>query len=284
MIATSVEAPGPRRLLARFVQAIEVTRPRPDGTRCVVDLLPDGTTSMVFRWLAGDVTDVAVLGPLTAARYKVAPSILLALRVVFHPGGAYPFFGVPIDRLADRIVLLGDLWGRSGALLEERLHAAATHGGDVAAIMAAALVERLRTAPFEAPSAVAARAAVRLLCRGDRSIGAVAEELGLSPRHLRRSFEATVGVAPKTFARIARFQRALALGRAAPGRWSEVARTTGYFDQAHLTAEFQRLAGVSPGAIHVPALPARHVCTTAETESNPPRRRQVLSGSTRSLP
>jgi AraC-like DNA-binding protein len=68
-------------------------------------------------------------------------------------------------------------------------------------------------------------------------------------RHLRRTFQATVGVGPKTYARIARFQRAVALGRSRPGRWSEVARAAGYFDQAHLTADFRELARVAPGAL-----------------------------------
>jgi AraC-like DNA-binding protein len=256
MMPPSAEAPV-RRPLLRFVQAIEVMRPPSDDRDRFIDLLPDGTTSLVFRWLEGGVTDVSVLGPRTAAKYKVAPPIVLAVAIVFRPGGAYPFFGVPIDDLADLIVPLGSLWGRGGVVLVERLHAAATRGGDVAELAMAALGDRLRIAPFEPPSAIAARAAVDLLSRGDRSVDAVAEELGLSTRHLRRSFEATVGLAPKTFARIARFQRALALGRAAPGRWSAVARSTGYFDQAHLTGEFQRLARVTPGALELSAPRAR---------------------------
>ncbi len=233
--------------LDRFVEQINVVVQQPDEPRRAVTHLPDGTTSLVFRWLGG-AADVSVCGPCTHARYKTPPPIPLLVRVVFRPGGAYPFFGVPVDRLADRYVALDDLWGPSGARLQEQLLAAADLGHDVAEVVRRALVDRLRTTPFEPASAMAARAAVGLLARGEHSVAEVAGELGLSERHLRRAFQATVGVTPKTFARIARFQRALALGRTAPGRWNEVALSTGYFDQAHLIAEFQRLARVLPSA------------------------------------
>jgi transcriptional regulator GlxA family with amidase domain len=99
-----------------------------------------------------------------------------------------------------------------------------------------------------------------MLAGGARSIDDVASALGLSSRHLRRTFQATVGFGPKTYARIARFQRALALGRAAPGRWSEVAHAAGYFDQAHLSADFRELARVSPGAVGEAVTRVRHEC------------------------
>ena len=105
-----------------------------------------------------------------------------------------------------------------------------------------------------------ARAGVRLLTGGRRSIDDVARELGISERHLRRAFHGVVGLGPKTYARIARFQRALAMGRATPGRWSEVARATGYFDQAHLTADFRELALVPPGATDGAVERVRHEC------------------------
>ena len=196
----------------------------------------------------------------------------LQIRVVFRPGGAYPFFGAPVDALADRMVPLVDLWGADGARVLDRLVVGAERGGDVAEIVRDALVARLRAAPFEPPSAVAARAAVAQLVEGERSIDAVARNVGLSARHLRRAFLATVGVGPRTFARIVRFQRALALGRAAPGRWSDVALATGYCDQAHLTAEFRKLALVSPGSLDsldTAVARLRLVCGSAAAEPSP---------------
>jgi AraC-like DNA-binding protein len=260
MTLSALPSEAPRRPLDRFVARVDVLRPRPGEPRRTVDLLPDGTTSLLFRALGGGEGDLSVRGPLTRAYYKTAPSIPLGVRIVFQPGGAYPFFGRPVADLTDRLVPLEDVWGaRARALLDELL-AAAEGGGDAVAVVERALVERLREHAFEPACAVQARAGVRMLAGGARSIDDVASALGLSSRHLRRTFQATVGVGPKTYARIARFQRALALGRAAPGRWSEVARAAGYFDQAHLSADFRELARASPGAVGDAVPRVRHEC------------------------
>ena len=238
-----------RRPLDRFIERIHIMSPRPGETRRKVDLLPDGSTCLVMRLFKSGAADIAVRGPRTYAYYKSAPAIPLSLIVVFRPGGAYPFFGLPVSELTDDIVALEELWGASGRALLDRIVVTAQSGGDIAAVVENGLLGRLRAHPFEPPSAVAARGAVRLLAHGDRSVADVARELGISERHLRRAFRAAVGFSPKTYARIARFQRALALGRARPGRWNDVAIATGYFDQAHLTADFRELALVPPGAL-----------------------------------
>jgi len=246
--------------LDRFVARVDVLRPQPGELRRTVDILPDGTTSLLFRARGGGEGDLSVRGPLTRAYYKTAPSIPLGVRVVFQPGGAYPFFGRPVADFTDRLVPLEEVWGaRARALLDELLEAAG-RGGDAVAVIERTLVERLREHLFEPACAVQARAGVRMLERGAQSIDDVASALGLSSRHLRRTFQATVGFGPKTYARIARFQRALALGRAAPGRWSEVAHAAGYFDQAHLSADFRELARVSPGAVGEAVTRVRHEC------------------------
>jgi AraC-like DNA-binding protein len=253
-------AEAPRRPLDRFVARVEVFRPQPGELRRTVDMLPDGSTSLLFRALGGGEGTLSVRGPLTRAYYKTAPSLPLGVRIVFQPGGAYPFFGRPVADLTDRLVPLEDVWGAGARTLLDELLATAEGGGDAVAVMERTLVERLRADAFEPACAFQARAGVRMLAGGARSIDDVASALGLSSRHLRRTFQATVGLGPKTYARIARFQRALALGRAAPGRWSEVAHAAGYFDQAHLSADFRELARSSPGAVGDGVPRVRHEC------------------------
>lgn len=231
--------------LTRFVQEVRVITPSPGAATYAVDHLPDGTTSLLFRLLAPGEGDVSVSGPRTRALYKIVPAIPLAIRVVFLPGGAYPFFGVPVGELADRVVRLDDVWGTGATALCDRLLAAPP--SDRVPLLERALVDRLRRAPFEPASALVARAAARMLGGGPAaSIAEVARGLGVSERHLRRTFHATVGIGPKRYARIVRFQRALALGRGSRRTWTDVAREVGYFDQAHLIADFRDLAAASP--------------------------------------
>ena len=83
------------RVLRNFVVAVRGARTQPITN---IDRLPDGTTTLVFRLLDANRADLTVFGPQTRAVYKRAPSCLLAVGVVFRPGGAYPFFGVPMGK------------------------------------------------------------------------------------------------------------------------------------------------------------------------------------------
>jgi AraC-like DNA-binding protein len=81
----------------------------------------------------------------------------------------------------------------------------------------------------------------------------VAEQVGWSPRYLRRRLLAETGLTPKSAARVARFDRARRLlqrqARAGqPPALADLAAVSGYYDQAHLAREFRELAGCPPSA------------------------------------
>jgi AraC-like DNA-binding protein len=80
---------------------------------------------------------------------------------------------------------------------------------------------------------------------GEVTIADLAAEIGWSARHLTNRFRAEVGLRPKETARIVRFDRARRL-LGAGVRPGDAAARSGYFDHAHLTREFQALAGVAP--------------------------------------
>jgi AraC-like DNA-binding protein len=81
---------------------------------------------------------------------------------------------------------------------------------------------------------------------GSARISELAGESGLSHRAFAGRFRRQVGVAPKTAARIVRYERATALLEAGTRSVAEVAALSGYADQAHLDREFAALAGRSP--------------------------------------
>ena len=76
----------------------------------------------------------------------------------------------------------------------------------------------------------------------------LALELGLSERHFRRLFHSQVGISPKLFHRIMRFQRVMDF-RTTTMPWSQVAATCGYADQAHLIREVVAFSGRTPGQL-----------------------------------
>ena len=108
------------------------------------------------------------------------------------------------------------------------------------------MARRLPAAP-EPPRDV--RAAVRIVLDtgGRTTVDALARTLGVTRQHLARRFAQHVGVPPKTLCRIVRARRVIERVRGARDvNWSAVALDAGYYDQAHLIADFGELTGLTP--------------------------------------
>jgi AraC-like DNA-binding protein len=165
------------------------------------------------------------------------------LSVTFTPAGAAAFFGLPLGEVTGQLVGLGELWGRDGAGLRDRLLELAGPRRQ-AAVLEDVLVRHLAGPPAHGPAIGHAAAE---LARG-RRVRDVAGDLGLSPRTFTRRFRAQVGLTPKRFARIRRLQRVLAAVEPGhPADWAALAAGHGFCDQAHLIDDFRELTGVTPG-------------------------------------
>ncbi|MFC0527764.1 helix-turn-helix domain-containing protein [Phytohabitans kaempferiae] len=162
------------------------------------------------------------------------------LWVEFRPGGAAPFFPGPAEA-CDQLVPLDAVWGRRGPALRERLLAAGSPEEMRAAVEAALLAAAEPPRPDPALTA-----AVAALHRG-ATVADTADRLGWTTKRLARLFSAHVGLAPKRFARIRRFQRLLSAAAArGEGDWARLAAECGYHDQAHMIHDFRAFAGQSP--------------------------------------
>ena len=256
MLHTAFE---PAARLASFVQSLWIQEEpaTPDG-ECVEPtvLLPVGHAALVaeygdpFEELAPDGA-VRRLPPLLLAGPFTRPVRVRALGrtglviVPFVPWGAGALFG-PQAECAEHFVELDALVpARDARRLHEELHEAHDPRGRAAAVERFLLV---RASGRGADAGVVA--AVRHIEHGGgrTPVAAVAAELGIGRRQLARRFERVLGIGPKAFARIVRFQRALARARAGEP-WAEVAPAAGYSDQAHLVTECVALAGCTPTAL-----------------------------------
>jgi AraC-like DNA-binding protein len=166
--------------------------------------------------------------------------------VHFRPGGAARLLGLRPGEIADAHVGLDEVWGPRATQLRERLCASSAEQ-ERFRILEEALTARLPRGPHERS---AVRAALSALDRPGVAVGAVARQLELSRRRLIEIFTEDVGMTPKRYARVRRFQRALALATRSPTpTWTQLALECGYFDQAHLCREWAELTGVSPGEL-----------------------------------
>ncbi len=169
------------------------------------------------------------------------------LQIDLTPLGAYRFFGRPMHELTERMVTLDDLEDRAIAGLRERLGAERSWRRRFQ--IAEGVVLR-RLAGGRAISAATAWAYGRIVETGGAvRVGAIAERLEWSRKHLAARFREEVGMSPKMIARIARFNRAQVMaGSGEEGGWADVAAACGYADQAHLVREFSEFAGATPVA------------------------------------
>jgi AraC-like DNA-binding protein len=155
--------------------------------------------------------------------------------------------------VAEQHVELAELWGDDGRVLRERLLEAPS---PAAALRTVERVLLARAAGSLDPDH-ALRFAVAALESG-ASVAQVRDRLGLSVRAMLRAFRDAVGLTPKVYARVRRFQRVL--GKAAPAvepDWADLATSCGYYDQAHLIRDFRELADLTPTA-YAPVAPDAH--------------------------
>ena len=212
---------------------------RRDGGGAPLRVLPDGCIDIIWTEGAG----TAVVGANTTAFLVALPACTHVVGVRLRPGAAPPLLGVDGAALRDARPALHELWGDDARELTARLDAAA----DPAVALLTWLVPRAAAAA--APDALVQAAVARL--GAGAGVRALAGELHVSERQLRRRVGAAVGYGPKRLARVLRLRRALAAARGGV-ELARVAADAGYADQAHLAGDCRELAGVPPSALLAP--------------------------------
>lgn len=215
-----------------------------DGQQAAI---PQAVVQVVARFgptIEGGV-DVHALGPRTRVERKFIRGGQRAVLAGLRPGRCEAVLGIPAAELGDAPVPVSALWGDADAMrLRERL-AGTGDSREAARRLAGFLAGRPHRAGSPAvPPAFLDAALGKLASAG---IGAVARELGLSERHLRRVLRGALGIGPKTYARLQRFGTAVRLAqRTDAPAWAMIAADAGYYDQAHLIADFHAIAGCTP--------------------------------------
>lgn len=215
-----------------------------DGAPPIHYVPPDGCTSLLVATGVGRTPVLVVTGPwLEPLPVPVRPGDQF-WGVRLRPGAAGEFLGVDVATLRNNAMPVGQRLGALGGVLAVAVSAAESLA-EAAATMDAAFLPLIAGLALPDPL-VADVVAHLLVSRGDASIGAIAAEIGVSPRTLHRRFTRATGIAPKPYARIVRLRlAAMTLIGSDPGL-AAVAAMGGYADQPHLNREVADLLGISP--------------------------------------
>jgi AraC-like DNA-binding protein len=74
----------------------------------------------------------------------------------------------------------------------------------------------------------------------------ISEQYGLSARYVQRLFLDIVGLTPRSFFNIRRFNKSVSLVLSSNQRFTSIANDCGYYDQAHFIKEFRKFTGITP--------------------------------------
>ena len=278
----------PGAVARRFVKCywyLEDDRPGPAGQRIV----PDGRSELILnfgepfehcsegRWrlqprffLVGQITRPLVARPSGATR---------TIGVRFHPDGASRLLPLPMHELTDRTIPidevapplarrfeeLGELPFGYKVYIKGGNHDSAVNRTGVEAVDPGAAAQARVPVPreiaaldnlfarlcarFEEDRMVAHAVGRFEATSGRARIADVARELGFSVRQMERRFVDAVGISPKLFCRMQRFERMFSRMQCQDARWVELAISCGYYDQAHLIRDFREFTGTTPTAL-----------------------------------
>ncbi|MFJ9894603.1 helix-turn-helix domain-containing protein [Streptomyces sp. NPDC091280] len=224
--------------------------------------LPDTATKLVVRVEGNGRPGVLVVGPRVRATYHAAKHLVSCTELRLTPGTARPLLGVPAVELVGRALPLDELPGPVARQLAVELRGLAP---EAAVARLAEVVPARLTAVADGARTELVRAGVDAMSLRTGHlpgpVPAVARELAVSERQLRKLFAEGVGLSPKHYARINRVRAVVA--HATELSWAELAAVTGYYDQSHMTSDFRALMGVPPRSYFTGRLPEALPCRAA---------------------
>ena len=244
-MATRVVDPGLRSVVRRLMGYDERTvgpseRPELPGARVV--LILQTAEPLMLDGSRGPRAFVAGLGPgTTLTRHEGHQQ---GVQLDLDPAHARQIFGVPLSELAGAVVPLEDLLRPDEAGFVE--HVAERRSWDARTEAVERWVGRRWLRGRRPDPRIAG--ALQLIDGSDGriDIAEVGRVANLSRPHLARLFREHVGVTPKVFARLRRFEALQDRVRAGGNSWSAIAADLGFSDQAHLAREVKALCGHTP--------------------------------------
>lgn len=221
-------------------------------------VLPNGCAQIIISLASESLTDCGVdtgEEKLGIAR-PMAPAILTGPRsrydiihtqdlselvgIIFRPGGLGPFLRQPAGVFAEQSLSLDALWNAQPVRDRLREHSSPTQK---LAALDTMLTAQLRGRLAERRPAIVA--ALSILPAN--SVGYTSASLGMSERRLHQVFVEDVGLSPKLWSRVHRFQSILqALHAGTPMPWDQLALACGYYDQSHFSNDFRAFSGIDP--------------------------------------
>ncbi|HEY9259849.1 helix-turn-helix domain-containing protein [Chitinophaga sp.] len=212
--------------------------------------ISNGSASTIINGRPIDMPKVEVLGQLTKpTRLSVTKGTEVLIARIFPYANAL-FFPNPIAEFTNDSVDLEGVLGKESSEFYDKLIHAGTLEQKVRELDQF-LIQRLRKSKkLDNKVTLLERICGHIEAEGELfNMKFLADKYGFSERYIQQLFLDHVGLTPRSFFHIQRFNRSLELVHTAEVSLTAIAYDCGYFDQAHFIKEFKKFTGLTPSEV-----------------------------------
>lgn len=221
--------------------------PRPE--HCL-QFYPRDTEQVSYSNAAQNISGkrVTLSGQHTMLQHRSIGHDFLSVQVVFQPVGLYKLTGLPAATLTNIYTAAEDLLGSGVHFVNEALSEAGSYPEMIGIVerFLHTLIGKYERTKNSNPAIDSC--AQRMLQTEERfSLDGFLQQACLSHRQFDRLFAERIGIPPKQFLQLIRFDKTYRLKNRRPGLdWLSVAVQSGYHDYQHLSKEYKTFTGYTP--------------------------------------
>ena len=255
-----IEAIEPIKILSKYIKnyfIVDIDNP--------VDFLPNdrvypsGYATMVFHYGSPSrfqkknsskyiEPNLIICGPQTNYYDLSLAGKTGMILIVFRPHGVKSFFNFPITELLNENISLQDLISNEATELEDKLFNSPNNKQRIANLENFLVGRLIYNSEFER-----VEHAIKIIenSKGQMKAQHIAHEVCLGIKQFERTFSKYVGITPKKFTSIVRFQNVIQTNSKDKRSLSQIALENGYYDQSHFNHDFKSLTGLTPKAFFI---------------------------------
>lgn len=197
---------------------------------------------------AGNLSAV-LFGHQTEVTRRFVGNSFLLIQVVFNPGGLYRLTGIPSNHLTNQYIDAQVVFSKEIKYVNEKINDCTTFLQMIAVVEAFLLHEIKRNLYDSNPLDIV----TTNLFANDLipSVDTLSRNACQSTRNFERHFKQRMGISPKYFLKVFRFENAYRMKNKNPELdWLTIALNCGYYDYQHLARDYKDLTGLLPNQFH----------------------------------
>lgn len=231
-----------------------------DAEPIVEKIIPDGFTEIIFNYrdvykskISGEwnlQSPNLLAGQLKTFFYLQNTGATGSVAVKLKPAALTQLFGLSMDQYVDKIVDLDSFSNPKLKQLKKHVLTYLNHGSHIQEHFIKPMLDDCFTALIQNAAENPLKAPLDLIfsSHGLVTVAEMVAVAGVGERQLERLFKKYIGLSPKYYARIIRFNYIFKLIKSKKDSWAAIVYQSGYYDQSHFIQNFKAFTGEDPSS------------------------------------